>query len=131
MIFRYTILYVEDVEATMAFYQKAFGFEIIFIHEGKDYGELNTGETKLAFASLELMSTIGKNPSKASATGPCFELAFETDDVAGDLKTAVDAGATLVQDVQEQPWGQTISYVSDPNGFLIEICSKVEAPEGS
>jgi len=74
------------------------------------------------------MEQIGKNPAPASAGKPSFELAFETDDVAGDLATALSAGATLVQDVQEQPWGQTISYVSDPNGFLIEICSKVQAP---
>jgi lactoylglutathione lyase len=57
-----------------------------------------------------------------------FELAFETGNVARALAQAVAAGATLVQDVREEPWGQTTSYVSDPNGYLIEICSPVQLP---
>lgn len=43
--FRYTILYVENVEASLGFYGRAFGLETGFLHEGKDYGELVTGET--------------------------------------------------------------------------------------
>ncbi|MBX2885244.1 MAG: VOC family protein [Granulosicoccus sp.] len=126
MIFRYTILYVDDVAESLAFFSRAFGFEQLFLHEGGDYGELSTGDTKLAFSSTELMRQLGKNPLSADAAHPTFELAFETDDVASDLNRAIEAGATLVQDVREEPWGQTTSYVSDPNGYLIEICSKVQ-----
>lgn len=125
MIFRYTILYVDDVPQTLAFFTKAFGLEIGFVHEGKDYGELITGETKLVFSSTELMRQLGKNPAKSRANAPNFEIAFETDDVKTALTRAINAGATLVQDVREEPWGQTTSYVSDPNGYLIEICSAV------
>lgn len=49
MIFRYTILYVEDVAASLAFYERAFAMERGFLHESGDYGELVTGATKLAF----------------------------------------------------------------------------------
>ncbi len=125
MKFRYTILYVEDVPATIDFYAKAFGMKKLFMHEGNDYAELDTGDTKLAFSSLELMRQMDKNPKLPDVQSPCFELAFETDDVAGALKSAIDAGATLVQEVTQQPWGQTISYVRDCNGFLVEICSPV------
>lgn len=45
----YTILYVENVEATLAFYVKAFGFAQKFITPEKDYGELETGGTTLAW----------------------------------------------------------------------------------
>lgn len=129
MIFKYTILYVEDVKASLDFYQKAFGFEFGFLHEAGDYGELSTGNTKLAFASLELMTQLDKNPQKANASSPCFELAFETSDVHTDLNRAVSSGATLVQEAKEQPWGQTVSYVADPDGYLIEICSPVQLPK--
>lgn len=128
MIFKYTILYVEDVSASLDFYQRAFGFELGFLHEAGDYGELATGNTKLAFASLALMKQLDKNPQKAQVASLCFELAFETNQVSADLKRAVSAGATLVQDAQEQPWGQTVSYVADPDGYLIEICSPVQLP---
>jgi len=126
MKLKYTILYVENVTATIEFYENAFGFSRIFIHEAGDYGELNTGETTLAFSSLKLMSDLGKNPQKASPSAPVFEIAFETTEVSKWLNQAIQQGATLVQDVKLEPWGQTTSYVSDINGFLIEICSPVQ-----
>lgn len=128
MIFRYTIFYVDDVPASLTFFEKALGLERAFLHEGGDYGELVTGETKLAFSSKALMHQLGKNPASPRSDNPTFEIAFETDDVAGALQRAVDAGATLIQDVREEPWGQTTSYVADSNGYLIEICSAVQLP---
>jgi lactoylglutathione lyase len=125
MIFKYTILYVEHVAATLKFYEDAFGFKTGFLHESGDYGELVTGDTKIAFSSRELMRSLGKNPSPADPKSPSFEIAFETDDVEASLKKAVKAGAVLVMEPRKQPWGQTISYVSDINGYLVEICSPV------
>jgi len=127
MKFRYTILYVENVTESIAFFEAAFGFQQMMIHESGDYGELATGETKLAFSALSLMTSLGKSPAKADPTAPVFELAFETDDVAKALDKALKAGATLVQKTETMPWGQTIAYVCDPNGFLIEICTPVAA----
>jgi len=128
VIFRYSILYVDDVAKALDFYERALGLKRLFLHEGGDYGELATGETKLAFSSKALMTQLGKTPGTPDAKHPVFELAFETDDVPAALKKAVDAGATLVQDAREEPWGQTTSYVSDPFGYLIEICSPVQLP---
>lgn len=125
MRFRYSILYVDDVPATLAFYKEAFGFETGFLHEGKDYGELVTGDTKLAFSAKTLMREIGKSPSDADPKAPSFELAFETETVAKDFARAVAVGAAPIQEPTEMPWGQVISYVSDPNGFLIEICAPI------
>ncbi|MBV7297481.1 VOC family protein [Enterovibrio paralichthyis] len=125
MKFKYTIMYVPDVAKTLAFYEQAFGLEQAFLHESGDYGELSTGNTKLAFSSLALMTSLGKHPSSGNPASPNFEIAFETDDVAGNLAKALEAGAELVEDVSEMPWGQTISYVRDLNGYLVEICSPV------
>lgn len=128
MIFRYTILYVADVKAALDFYRRAFGVETGFLHESGDYGELKTGDTKLAFSSVALMKQLGKSPAAADPKHPVFEIAFETDDVEASLKRAVDAGATLIMPATKQDWGQTISYVSDPNGCLVEICNAVPSP---
>ena len=128
MIFRYTILYVEDVPTSLEFYEKAFGLKRGFLHEGGDYGELLTGETKLAFSSRALMQQLGKNPGAPSPDSPSFEVAFETENVETALSQAIAAGAKLIQKAREEPWGQTTSYVSDPDGYLIEICSPVQLP---
>lgn len=128
MIFRYTILYVDDVAASLDFYERAFALKRATLHESGQYGELSTGETKLAFSSTALMQQLGKNPAKADSAAPVFEIAFETDNVRAALDRAIEAGATLVQDVRAEPWGQTTSYVRDPNGYLVEICSPVQLP---
>ena len=44
------IVYVPDVPASLAFFEKAFGFKQRFLHGSETYGELNTGETILALA---------------------------------------------------------------------------------
>ena len=128
MILRYTILYVADVAATLDFYERAFDLKRAFLHESGDYGELATGQTKLAFSALTLMRQLGKSPGTPDAAAPVFELAFETPDVQAAYDRALAAGATPVQAPHDQPWGQTISYVSDPNGYLVEICSAVQLP---
>ncbi len=127
LAFKYTIFYVKSVTDTLVFFETAFGFKRAMLHESGDYGELDTGNTTLSFTSLELMTSLGKNPRQVNPAHPTFEIAFETDDVSTALAQAVNAGAILVQDVEEMPWGQTTAYVSDINGFLIELCTPVSS----
>ncbi len=128
MQFSYTIVYVEDVLKTIAFYESAFGFQRRFVHEAGDYGELDTGATALAFSSLRLMAELGKNPQRTSADAPTFEIAFTTPNVAAAVQRAVDAGARMVQAPAQMPWGQTVAYVADINGALVELCTPMGPP---
>jgi len=115
----YTILYVEDVPKALAFYMHAFGIGQKFLYEGGDYGELETGATRLAFSSPKLMRELNKNPEAANANAPCLEISFATDDVEAAIKRAISAGAQLMQAAKSMPLGQTIAYVADLDGFLI------------
>ena len=126
MQLRYVIIYVADVSATMDFYARAFGLETRFLHEGGDYGEMATGETRLAFSSIALMQSLGKQVAIDAPERPSFELAFATDDVPAALDRARSAGAALVQGAMDMPWGQTISYVRAPEGTLVEICTPTD-----
>lgn len=126
MQLRYIILYVPDVGAAMDFYARAFGLELRFLHDGGDYGEMATGETRLAFSSIALMQSLGKQVASAAPERPRFELAFATDDVPAALERALSAGAALVQGATDMPWGQTISYVRAPEGTLVEICTPTD-----
>lgn len=128
MFFRYTILYVADVAATLSFYSAAFGLPQGFLHESGDFGELVTGETKLSFCSIALMQQMGKTVATTAPEAPCFEIAFETTDVAAALDRAVKAGAKLIQGVEYMDWGQTTAYVQTPDGTMVEICTAVTPP---
>ncbi len=121
----YVIHYVENVGETLAFYQAAFGCARRFVTPDGDYGELDTGATTLAFASFALIRQAGKNPARADPAAPAGEIAFVTEDVAGGFARALAAGAQEVQAPGQMPWGQTIAYVSDRDGFLVEICTPV------
>lgn len=57
MKFGYTIIYVQRVDETIKFYEEAFGFKRKFVTPENDYGELETGETILAFATIELANS--------------------------------------------------------------------------
>ncbi|MFN3985076.1 MAG: VOC family protein [Rhodocyclaceae bacterium] len=127
MNFGYTILYVDDVAASIAFYEAAFGFSRGFVHEAGDFGELQTGGTTLAFSSRRLMRELKKSPARPDVHAPCFEIAFTTEDVAAAVARATASGATLVQAPERMPWGQTVAYVADPDGFLVELCTPMSA----
>ena len=121
----YTILYVDNVAASLAFYEQAFGLRTRFLHESGDYGELDTGSTTLSFSSRALMTQLGKHPSRANAHESSFEIAFTTADVPAAVAKAVAAGAELIQPPQDMPWGQTVAYVADRDGCLVELCTPV------
>lgn len=127
----YVIVYVEDVVKTLDFYQQAFGFDIRmkFEQDGVvDYGELETGGAVLGFASHQLGALNFKGGyEKVSPDGKPFgqELAFVTDEVEVAFKQAIEAGATVVAQPVQKPWGQTVAYVRAQEGTLIELCSPI------
>jgi lactoylglutathione lyase len=126
MKFAYTILYVQNVQQTVDFYESAFGLRRRFVHESGQYAEMETGGTALAFASEELVGEeIRFRATRAADAPPGAEIGLVTEDVASDFRRAVSAGAVPVQEPKVKPWGQTVSYVRDQNGFLVEICSAV------
>lgn len=126
MTFAYTILYVPDVEKTIAFYEAAFGCTRRFVTPGNTYGELETGGTTLSFAALDFAANNlpdGFQPADPAAKPFAIEIGFATTDVQAAVDKALAAGATLLAGAKEKPWGQTVAYVRDLNGFLVELCT--------
>ncbi|QSW87708.1 MULTISPECIES: VOC family protein [Flavobacterium] len=126
--FGYTILYVDNVEESISFYENAFGFSRKFVSPDNDYGELITGETTLSFASKKLAATNLKDGFIESSLEDkpfAIEIGFITDNVPELLQKATSFGAVIVAEPVEKPWGQIVAYARDLNGFLIEICTEV------
>ena len=126
MRFGYAIAYVRDVEGSVAFYERAFGLKRRFVDEGGQYAEMETGETTLAFASNQLgrSNLPGGFRENDPAQPPAgVEIALLTDDVHAAFSSALAAGSTEVAGPKTKPWGQTVAYVRDLNGVLVEIAS--------
>ncbi|MEO1170545.1 MAG: VOC family protein [Myxococcota bacterium] len=127
MLLGYLIIYVEDVEATLAHYARAFELETTMLHESKQYGELATGSAVLAFAAVEEAEGNGIELELSRLGRPAqgYELVLVTPDVARAYARAVDNGATAVRAPEEKPWNQTVAYVRDINGVLVELASPI------
>lgn len=54
-----------------------------------------------------------------------MEIALVTDDVDSAFDIAIKAGVLVIQKPAQKPWGQTVAYIRDLNGFLIELCSPI------
>jgi uncharacterized glyoxalase superfamily protein PhnB len=124
--FAYTIVYVKDVAQSVAFYERAFDLKQRFIDESKQYAEMDTGDTTLAFAANELADSNlsqGFQKNSLSKLPAGIEIGFVTSDVAAAFLQAVESGATAVIAPKVKPWGQTVAYVRDLDGVLIEIGS--------
>lgn len=124
----YTITYVPDVAASLAFFEQAFGLHRKFLHESGTYGELDTGETTLSFAAHELgdMNFTGGHVHADRSEQPLgFEIALVTADVPAAHARAVAAGAREMAAPSSKPWGQVVSYVRCPDGILVELCTPV------
>jgi uncharacterized glyoxalase superfamily protein PhnB len=122
----YVIIYVPDVTRAVDFYQCAFGIRQRFIHESGQYAELETGDTALAFADEAATTTCHSfQPNRTDRKAAGAEVAFVVEDVQAAFKKAVANGAIAVVEPVDKPWGQTISYVRDLNGFLVELCTVV------
>lgn len=125
----YTIFYVHDVARTVAFFEAAFGFERRMLTPENDYGELATGSTTLAFASLELAETNLKDAGgfvSPANDRPCAaSITLVASDPEAALKEAVAAGAQPYVGIQVKPWGQSVAYVLGPSNLLIEIATPI------
>lgn len=124
----YTIVYVESVAKSLEFFESAFGLKRRFLHESGTYGELETGETTLAFAAHELgdLNFPGGHVRADQSAQPLgMEIGLVTDDVNKAHQLAIRHGAVELAAPASRPWGQVVSYVRAPDGTLVELCTPV------
>lgn len=128
----YTIYYVEDVAATLRYFTEAFALNQKLLTPDKQYGELDTGTTTLAFAATDFVDKFlgaggGFTPIDPESPPAGVSITLLTDDVPGTLDTALGAGGVPYMEPVVKPWGQTVAYMRDPNGILIELATPIVA----
>ncbi|MED6208780.1 hypothetical protein PIB30_048464 [Stylosanthes scabra] len=88
--FAYTVVYVKDVAKSVAFYSKAFGYTVRRLDESHRWGELESGNTTIAFTPLHQHETDDLTGSvHASRSGherPPLEVCFVYPDVDAAFK---------------------------------------------
>lgn len=126
----YVVLYVPNVPKAVHFYAKAFGLEQRFIADNGEYAELETGATALGFVCETLVSSGNQEfrPNRRSEEPAGAKVAFVVDDVQAAYTRSLNNGASRYDDPVRKPWGQTVAYVRDLNGFIVELCDEHTHP---
>ena len=123
---KYIILYVNDFEKSMDFYNGILGLPIKLQQD--TYVEFDTGNTTLSINTRkDVKELTGLKVPESSTSTQTFEVGFVVEDnVGATIETLRQRGVTILKDPVTKPWGQTVAYVADPDGHYIEICTSVE-----
>jgi uncharacterized glyoxalase superfamily protein PhnB len=105
-------LAVANVRASMDFLERTFGFTRRVTLPGADkephYAEMRRGDVVVMLV---------RKGDDMSATGGAAALYTYVDDVDGAIARAREAGAGVVADAQDKPWGDRVAVVTDPDGY--------------
>jgi PhnB protein len=116
-----------DAASAIKFYQQAFGAKVIgqiSMPDGKvGHAELQIGDSKLMLA--EEMPMWG-NKSPATLGGSGVDIALYVNDVDATVARALEVGATVVEPVKDEFYGDRRGMLTDPYGHRWHILTHIE-----
>lgn len=120
-------LSVKDAKAAIAFYEGVFGASevgrILMPGGSVGHAELQIGDSRLMLA--EEMPEWG-NKSPSTLGGSPVGIALYVDDVDATYQRAIDAGATVVEPVKDQFYGDRAGSLLDPFGHKWHVMTHIE-----
>lgn len=116
----HVILYVGDLEASVAFYRDVVGLPHRFTDAG--YAEFGTGATRLALYERRRAEWLTGQPV---APGPAGEIVFVVEDVDAVADVLCDRGVPLLCGPADRSWGHRTVHVADPDGFVVEFAQEI------
>jgi len=112
----FPILTTRDLAAALGFYRDLLGGTVAYEFAGPD------GEP--AYVSLDIGDShigIGRDPELSDGPSARFSLWVYTDDCDAAVERARAAGVTIAEEPADQPWGERVARVLDPDGNLVLI----------
>jgi lactoylglutathione lyase len=116
----FPVIYAHDVGRSVRFYE-ALGFETHYRlpPEGEPgYVGLRRGDSFLGVVTAQSpKDLIGVEVG----TQPRFELFVYVDDVDRQVRELRQAGAAVLREPEDIPWGERLAYVADPEGNPVTL----------
>ena len=110
----FPILVTADLEAALGFYRDLLDATVTYEFTGPDgqpgYVGLELGDAHLG---------IGRDPDAEAEPSPRFSLWVYTDDCDAAVAHLRTAGVEVVEEPADQPWGERVARVRDPDGNLV------------
>ena len=111
-------LTVDDVPASSKFLVTHFGFSQRMAADG--FASLDHVDTGLQIVFLRTGLEVlppGLRPVRAGGV----IVAFVVDDLAAEEERLRSEGVTITEPIREEPWGERLFMVTDPNGVVYEL----------
>ncbi|MDY6864431.1 MAG: VOC family protein [Halobacteriota archaeon] len=115
------VILVKDIGVSKRFYQEILSQEVEM-----DFGKNVGFKSGLALWDKKYAKNIifGSKVS-SSDDNRNLEVYFETDNLPEIYDKVKENKVEVIHDIREQPWGQRVFRIFDPDGFIIEIAESM------
>ncbi len=118
---------VHDPDAALGFYRDVLGLELRNDVAREEFRWITVGAASQPEVGVVLTNYLNGSPADNDALealiakGALNGVHFHSDDLDATFAKARDAGAEIVQEPTDQPWGTRDFAVRDPSGNLVRI----------
>jgi catechol 2,3-dioxygenase-like lactoylglutathione lyase family enzyme len=118
---------VHDPDLALAFYRDGLGLEVRNDVARESFRWITVGAPSQPGVEIVLTNYLNGSPADADALasllakGAMNGVHFHTDDLAASFEKVRAAGAEVVEEPTDQPWGTRDCAVRDPSGNLVRI----------
>ena len=117
-------LFVADVAASKAWYQRVFDVPLVF--EDDSSAVVRFGSTMVNLLTVrEAPDLIAPATVAAPAAGAALQFTIWVDDADASVAVMRSRGARLVNGPIDRVWGQRTALFADPDGHLWEIAQTI------
>jgi lactoylglutathione lyase len=120
-------LLVTDFAKSLAFWRDTVGLALSYSDEALGYAYFDSGGIGLElYVREQFINDLGEVASRPQVHGYQEVITFQVDDVDATFAQLVERGATAVSAPIDRPaWQARAGHISDPDGHLVEIYSKL------
>jgi uncharacterized glyoxalase superfamily protein PhnB len=118
---------VHDPDLALSFYRDMLGLELRNDVAREDYRWITVGAAAQPDVAIVLTNYLNGSPADSDALGALLAkgalngVHFHADDLDATFEQLRAAGAEIVQEPTDQPWGTRDGAVRDPSGNMVRI----------
>jgi catechol 2,3-dioxygenase-like lactoylglutathione lyase family enzyme len=127
LTFSQCFVIVHDPELALNFYRDGLGLEVRNDVGKGDFRWITVGAASQPDVAIVLTNYLNGSPADNEAVeslvakGALNGVHFHSDDLEGAFAKVRDAGAEVVEEPKDQPWGTRDFAVRDPSGNLVRV----------
>jgi len=115
-----TAIFTKDIQASRHFYAELLGLSIMM--DNDTHIAFNGG---LNIWDISQAKNVIFGEDRPEPCGHKMEICFDSEDVESDFEKAKAQGIFILNPLEEQPWGQLLFRVYDPDGVIVEIAESI------